>query len=286
MTIQGGNGPKSPTTSLRANLPREQTVVAPEKTVAAAPNEKKSDLFEEGGTSISGLVRTDVGAIDAKELAEVMSARRGERSRSAKHEQRKELLQQTQTRLLSEQQALQHRANELFHTLVEMDFAPEARESLRTEMDRVRHRMGKVRRRLGDIRRKLNATTLGSGLGGEIPPRRASRNLLQEKARVGSVSDRGSAALALARQSRPRNPDGSVAAATWVDVSQAQDKLALGSQLANWNLDASVSQQIAMQLGWPGGLQADAPSCSNGKSVDDLTSLADAIARGVGSSAS
>jgi hypothetical protein len=286
MTIQGGSGPKSPPKTLRTPPPQKQAAVVTETVAQAAPPEERADLFEESSGPLNSLGFAESGTVDSKDISDAISARRRERARASKHGQQKDMLQQSQARLLSEQQVLQARASELFHSLVEMDFAPEARESLRTEMDRVRDRMGKVKRRLGDIRRRLNAATASSSLGAELPARRASRRLLQERAQVGSVSNRGSVALALARQSRPRNANGSRATATWVDVSQARDKVALGSQLANWNIEASVSQQIAMQLGWPGGLQPQAPSCSNGNAVDDLTSIAAALASNAGSSAS
>ena len=286
MTIHGGSGPKSPPKTLRTAPPQKQAAAVTETVAQSTVAEERKDLFEESSGSVGATVLAESGTVDSKDISDAISARRRERSRATKHGQQKDMLLQSQARLLSEQQILQSRASELFHSLVEMDFAPEARESMRTEMDRVRGRMGKVKKRLSDIRRRLNATAASGNLGAELPPRRASRRLLQERAQVGSVSNRGSAALALARQSRPRNADGSRAAGTWVDVSQAQDKVALGSQLANWNIEASVSQQIAMQLGWPGGLQPEAPSCSNGNAVDDLTSIAAALACSAGSSAS
>lgn len=286
MTIHGGSGPKSPPKTLRTSPPQKQAAAATETVTQSTVAEERKDLFEESSGSVGAMVLAESGTVDSKDISEAVSAQRRARARASKHGQQKDMLLQSQARLLSEQQILQSRSSELFHSLVEMDFAPEARESLRTEMDRVRGRMGKVKKRLSEIRRRLNATAASGTLGAEVPPRRASRRLLQERAQVGSVSNRGSAALALARQSRPRNANGSRAAATWVDVSQAQDKVALGSQLANWNIEASVSQQIAMQLGWPGGLQPEAPSCSNGNAVDDLISIAAALACNAGSSAS
>lgn len=196
--------------------------------------------------------------------------RPAQRSRTA-------MLQQAQLRLVAEQQAVRSRADEIFHALVEVEFAPEARESLRVELERLRARTGTIRRRLADVRRRLHMVGVDSSFGGDLPGRRPGHATLAERARSGSVSQRGSAALALARQSLPRNRDGTRAHALRVEVPATQDRTKFGSDLAHFALEAAVAQQIATQLGWPGGEPAARQTRDAGSTLEQLASLADVL---------
>lgn len=273
MTIQGGNGPKVPRPAARAATPAAQpaNVDAPSSSAAGPPGHSLRDQFDQTGPVASPFGHSEASL--PSDLGDALAGSGHEGERRPAQRSRTAMLQQAQLRLVAEQQAVRSRADEIFHALVEVEFAPEARESLRVELERLRARTGTLRRRLADVRRRLHMVGVDSSFGGELPGRRAGHVTLEERARTGSMAQRGSAALALARQSLPRNRDGTRAHALRIEVPVGQDRTRFGSDLAHFSLDSAISQQIASQLGWPGGVTPLRQTHEAGPTLEHLTSL-------------